>query len=77
MSLPCALSRLEFYDVPEIYIPDTQIAARFGVHRSTVWRWANTDPTFPQPVKLSSACTRWKLADIEAWEAVKAAHTHG
>lgn len=52
----------------ETYISDTQLAARYGVHRSTPWRWAKTDPAFPQPVKLSPQCSRWKLSAIEAWE---------
>lgn len=52
----------------DTYLSDTQLAARFGVHRSTPWRWAKADPTFPQPVKLSPGCSRWKLSEIEAWE---------
>jgi len=56
----------------ETYISDTQLAARYGVHRSTPWRWAKTDPTFPQPVKLSPQCSRWKLSEIEAWENCRA-----
>lgn len=55
-----------------IYLSDTQLAARYGVHRSTPWRWAKTDPSFPQPVALTPGCTRWKLSDIEAWEASRA-----
>lgn len=55
-----------------IYLSDTQLAARYGVHRSTPWRWAKTDPDFPQPVALTPGCTRWKLSDIEAWEASRA-----
>lgn len=51
-----------------IYVSDQQIARRFGVHRSTPWRWCKTDPTFPQPIVLSPGCTRWRLSDIEAWE---------
>jgi prophage regulatory protein len=53
------------------FLSDTQIAARYGVHRSTPWRWAKTDPTFPQPVTLTAGCTRWKLSELEAWEAAK------
>ncbi|WP_379862581.1 helix-turn-helix transcriptional regulator [Mameliella alba] len=30
-----------------------------------------SDPTFPKPVTLTPGCTRWKLADLEAWEAAK------
>lgn len=52
----------------ETYISDAQIAARFGVHRSTPWRWVKQVAQFPAPVKLSRGVTRWKLSDIEAWE---------
>lgn len=55
----------------ETYLSDTQVAARYGVHRSTPWRWAKTDPFFPKPVSLSPGCTRWKLCQLEAWEADK------
>jgi prophage regulatory protein len=55
-----------------IYLTDTQLAARYGVHRATPWRWANTDPTFPKPVSLTPGCTRWKLSELEAWEAGRA-----
>ncbi len=57
--------------MPETYLTDAQLAARFGVHRSTPWRWVQNDPSFPKPVSLSSGCTRWRLADIEAWEVRK------
>lgn len=56
----------------ETYISDAQIAARFGVHRSTPWRWVKHDDQFPAPVKLSRGVTRWKLSDIEAWEKTRA-----
>lgn len=55
-----------------IYVSDAQLAQRFGTSRQTVWGWARTDATFPRPIKLSPGCTRWKLAEIEAWEAAKA-----
>ncbi|MDQ2065080.1 AlpA family phage regulatory protein [Xinfangfangia sp. CPCC 101601] len=57
----------------ETYLSDAQLAARYGVHRTTPWRWVKTDPAFPQPVKLSPQCSRWKLSDIEAWENARAA----
>lgn len=53
------------------YLSDTQLAARYGVHRSTPWRWVKTDKNFPKPFMLSPGCTRWKLADLETWESVK------
>jgi len=55
------------------YLSDTQLADRFGVHRTTVRRWVHTDPSFPKPVKLSPGSTRWKLEDIEQWEIDRAA----
>ena len=58
----------------EAYLADTQLAARYGVHRTTPWRWAKTDPAFPRPVTLSPGCTRWKLSDLVTWEAGKASN---
>lgn len=58
--------------MPDIYLNDLQLSARYGVHRSTPWRWVKSDPMFPKPVKLSSQCSRWKLSEIEAWETRRA-----
>lgn len=52
------------------YISDKQLAERFNVSRVTIWRWASQFD-FPKPVKLSGNCTRWNLADVEAWEQKK------
>lgn len=56
----------------ETFLSDRQVAARYGVHHLTPRRWVCEDPSFPRPVKLSPGCTRWKLSEIEAWEALKA-----
>ncbi len=53
-----------------MYVDDKTIAKRFGVSRATVWRWARTS-NFPAPVSLSPGCTRWRLSDVEAWEATR------
>lgn len=53
---------------PSKYIADSALAARFGTSRNTIWRWAAENGDFPKPVKLSPRCTRWLLADVEAWE---------
>jgi len=50
------------------YLADTQVASRYQVARTTPWRWAQKGK-FPKPIKLSPGCTRWRMADIEAWEA--------
>ncbi len=52
----------------ETYLSDKQVGARYDVHRSTPWRWVNSNQEFPKPVKLSPQCSRWKLSDLEAWE---------
>lgn len=49
------------------YAADTDLAIHFGVSRATIWRWAS-DGSFPVPVKLSPQITRWRWADVEAWE---------
>lgn len=55
----------------DTYLSDLQIARRYGVHRTTMWRWVKANPNFPKPVALSSGCTRWKLSEIIAWEKAK------
>lgn len=51
-----------------IYLSDRQLSERFSVHRTTVWRWMREEG-FPRPVHLSANCTRWRLSDVESWEA--------
>lgn len=53
------------------YVSDKQLAEHFGVHRITIWRWAKSDPSFPKPIQLTPGCTRWKLAEVEAWAAAR------
>ena len=52
----------------ETYISVNQLAARYGTHRATIWRWAQNG-NFPIPVKLGPGCTRWRSSDVEKWEA--------
>jgi prophage regulatory protein len=49
------------------YASDTALAAHFGVNRATIWGWVNRNG-FPAPVKLSPQMTRWRWADVIAWE---------
>ncbi|MCO7245252.1 AlpA family phage regulatory protein [Halomonas sp. Mc5H-6] len=52
------------------YSSAKQTAKRFGVSEVTIWRWARDGVSdFPKPIKLGPNCTRWRLEDIEAWEA--------
>lgn len=52
------------------YASDADLALHFGINRATVWKWVR-DYGFPAPVKLSPQMSRWKWADIEAWETSK------
>lgn len=52
------------------YLTDKQIAERFAVSLSTVWRWTRNGD-FPQPIKLGPNITRWKLDEVEAWEVAR------
>lgn len=57
-------------DTKEKYLSDRELAYRYGVSRVTPWRWTKKGE-FPSPIKLGPNCTRWKLSDVEAWEADK------
>ena len=50
-----------------IYLSDKQLASRYGVTRTTIWRWSRVNQ-FPKPVRFGSGCTRWALRAVEAWE---------
>ena len=51
----------------KLYIRDTDLAARYDVHRSTIWRWVKNG-TIPQPRTLGPGCKRWNINDLERWE---------
>jgi len=53
----------------EKYLSDADLGERFGVARTSIWRWVNATPDFPKPIKLSGGCTRWRASEIAAWEA--------
>ena len=54
------------------HLSDKAVAIRCEISRATVWRWVKENK-FPKPIKLSAGSTRWKLSDIEAWEAKREA----
>lgn len=49
------------------YLTDKQVAQRYGVHRTTVWRWVRSG-SFPAPKPISDGCKRWADNDIAAHE---------
>ncbi len=50
------------------YFSDQQLARRYGVHRSTIWRWVK-DGRFPAPTQLTTGTTRWNGGAVEQHEA--------
>jgi predicted DNA-binding transcriptional regulator AlpA len=52
-----------------LFLSDKAVGERYSVHRATPWRWAKAG-NFPVPIKINGS-TRWKLSDIEAWEAAQ------
>lgn len=53
-----------------MYLKDTDVAKRLNISRPTLWRWVSKpEMRFPKPVKFGRGCTRWKLSEVEAWEA--------
>ncbi len=57
--------------MPTTYLSDRDLASRFGVTRQTIWRWPRV-AGFPKPVSLSPGCSRWRLEDVQRWEADRA-----
>lgn len=51
-----------------LYLSVDQVAKRFDVSKDSIWRWKRNGD-FPKPVKLGGSTTRWRLSDIESWEA--------
>ena len=52
-----------------MFFTDKQLGDRWRVTRQTIWKWLREDPTFPRPTRLSTGTTRWRLDEVETWEA--------
>lgn len=50
-----------------VYLSVDQLAVRLGVSKDSIWRWRRQGD-FPKPVKFGRNTTRWRLADIQAYE---------
>lgn len=55
-----------------VYVRDLDLARRYSVSRASIWRWTASG-RLPQPVRLSPACTRWRLSEVEQLEAERLA----
>lgn len=54
------------------FVSASQLAERYEVDRSTIWRWA-ANGILPPPQKISDQVTRWDLKDIEKRDAERSA----
>ena len=55
-----------------VYLTDKDLAARYQVKRSSVWRWVRSG-ILPPPVKISEGCSRWVKSEIETRDAERLA----
>ncbi|WP_172960965.1 helix-turn-helix transcriptional regulator [Oceaniglobus roseus] len=51
-----------------IYLSVEQVAARYNVSKDSIWRWRR-EGDFPKPVRLGGNTSRWRLSELEAYEA--------
>jgi len=49
-----------------------QAAEFLGIGRATLWRWSRERADFPKPIRLSSRCTIFDLAKLDAWRNAQA-----
>lgn len=52
----------------KFYLSDDDVAARFGVSTDSIRRWIRQG-VFPKPVRVGKGTSRWRLSDIERYEA--------
>ena len=50
------------------YFTDKELAIYFNVSKQWIWQQAKRNPEFPQPIKLSSGCTRFSKTDVKKFE---------
>lgn len=56
------------------FLSDKDVAQRYSVSRSTIWCWLKRNPHFPRPVYLSNGTTRWRIADLDAYDDALGTH---
>lgn len=51
---------------PDTLLPIASVRARTGLSDATIYRLIKAKE-FPEPVRLSARCSRWKLGAVLAW----------
>ena len=59
---------MKYSNVQKRYGSDRDLAAKFGVHRGTIWRWVAAG-VLPRPISITPGCSRFDLDEVEAAEA--------
>lgn len=44
-----------------------EVAEQCSVSVSTIRRWVQLDPTFPQPIKIGPRLIRFRQSDVKEW----------
>lgn len=52
----------------QTFLAAKDLAKRYGTAVATIWAWAK-DGRIPEPVRIPPGWTRWRLSDLEAFEA--------
>jgi len=56
------------------YWADKEVAERYGVGPSTIWRWV-ANGIFPEPTKISPGCTRWNGEKLDEHDSKLEGHS--
>lgn len=52
----------------ETFLTVGQVAKRYSVSNSTIWRWVHSREGFPDPYEIAKGTTRWASSDLNAFE---------
>lgn len=51
-----------------MYITTTELVARTGLSKATIWRYRKRYTNFPKPIEINgSSVLRWVAEEVDAW----------
>jgi predicted DNA-binding transcriptional regulator AlpA len=60
---------------PDRLLKMSDVKARTNLSPATIYRWLKQE-RFPEPIRYSETCVRWRESDIDEWIAGKAPPKH-